>query len=172
MSPRHAERRRPLVIVGYDGSPQAKVAVHVAAERAGPGGTVVAVHVLPPAPAHLGTPYYDRAVEAGHRRGDELMRELADASTAGTRLETTLVRGAPAETLCRLARSRDAEAIVIGSRGLGRRRSLLTKSVGQALLHLADRPVLVVPPGAVAARTAQPSPISSRRIASTSSAAR
>jgi len=155
---RDFKRRGPLVIVGYDGSPQAHDAVELAAERAGPGGTVIAVHVLPPAPAHLGTPYYERAVEANQMRGQQLLRELVDGSTAAARLRTELFHGTPAEVLSRLARSRGADEILIGSRGLGRWRSLLRKSVSQQLLRLADRPVLVVPTGAVSAKATLPSP--------------
>jgi nucleotide-binding universal stress UspA family protein len=48
-----------------------------------------------------------------------------------------------AETIVATAAQRDAAAIVIGSRGLGRIRSLLG-STSRRLLHDSDRPVLVV----------------------------
>jgi nucleotide-binding universal stress UspA family protein len=143
------QRRGRLVIVGCDGSPNSRHAVDVAEDRAGPTGTVLAVHVLPPAPSHLGTPYYEHAVEESHRRGSEILRQLRDERTSGARLETELVHGTPAEALARLARSRKANEIVIGSRGLGRWRSLVESSVSHKLLRLADRPVLVVPSRAV-----------------------
>lgn len=147
-----AKRRGPLVIAGYDGSPAARDAVERAAERAGPRGTVLAVHVLPPAPAHLGTPYYERAVAGNQLRGQRLLRELVDRSTPAGHLETELFHGTPAEVLSRVARARGADEIVIGSRGLGRWRSLLGTSVSQQLLRVADRPVLVIPSGAVHAK--------------------
>ena len=58
------------------------------------------------------------------------------------------MEGEPAEALLRIARQRGAREIVVGSRGLGRFRSILG-SVSHALLEHADRPVLIVPRGAV-----------------------
>ena len=46
--------------------------------------------------------------------------------------------------------SRDADEIVVGARGRGRIRALLG-SVSHELLHIADRPVLVIPAAAVEA---------------------
>jgi hypothetical protein len=40
--------RPATIVVGYDGSDEAREAVAVAAEHAGRDGTVVAVHVRPP----------------------------------------------------------------------------------------------------------------------------
>jgi nucleotide-binding universal stress UspA family protein len=142
------DRRERVVVVGYDGSRHAGHAVDAAAQRAGPRGTVLAVHVLPPAPSHLGTPYYERAVEESHRRGRQILRRLRRERPSGPRVETELIHGTPAEALARLARSRNANEIVVGSRGLGRWRALFGKSVSHEVLRLADRPVLVVPPGA------------------------
>ncbi len=43
-----------------------------------------------------------------------------------------------------VARAADADLIVAGSRGLGEMAGLLLGSVTNRLIHLADRPVLVV----------------------------
>lgn len=146
---RDFDRRGKLIVVGYDDSPHAQDAVELAAERAGPGGTVLAVHVLPAAPFHLGTPYYQRAVEGNHQRGRQLLRRLVEALRPGVRIEAELFHGTPEEVLARVARQREADEIVVGSRGLGRWRSVVRRSVSHELLRLADRPVLVVPSRAV-----------------------
>ena len=47
-----------------------------------------------------------------------------------------------------MARVRGADEIVVGARGLGRVRALLG-SVSHELLHVADRPVVVIPSAAI-----------------------
>jgi nucleotide-binding universal stress UspA family protein len=51
------------------------------------------------------------------------------------------------DTILDVARDRDAAVIVTGSRGLGGVKLALLGSVSAGLLHGADRPVLVLPPG-------------------------
>lgn len=52
--------------------------------------------------------------------------------------------GDPGTAICRVAEVRDADEIVIGSRGTGRMRSLLG-SVAHDVLHRATVPVVVIP---------------------------
>jgi nucleotide-binding universal stress UspA family protein len=47
-----------------------------------------------------------------------------------------------------MSRARNADEIVVGARGLGRMRALLG-SVSHELLHIADRPVVVIPTAAI-----------------------
>jgi nucleotide-binding universal stress UspA family protein len=137
-----------VVVAGYDGSQESRMALAVAAQRAGPHGTVVPVHVVQRASDWLGTPYYDREVEAEHHAGHALLREIDDLDTGSTTVEPELIEGEPAEALLRIAQSRGAREIVVGSRGLGRLRAILG-SVSHALLQQADRPVVIVPKGAL-----------------------
>jgi nucleotide-binding universal stress UspA family protein len=77
-------------------------------------------------------------------RGRELLDEVESGGglPAGTDFE--LLEGPPAEAIARAAIVRDADEIVVGSRGLGRFRGAFG-SVSHGLLHEADRPVVVVP---------------------------
>ena len=138
----------PLIVVGYDGSDEARLAVTVAAERAGPDGTIVPLLVVPAAPGWLGAPYHDRQVESSRRAADDLLAEIDGLDTGDTAVAPELIEGEPAEALSRVARQRGAREIIVGSRGLGRFRSVLG-SVSHALLEHADRPVVIVPRGAV-----------------------
>ena len=144
---RRTERQAPI-IVGYDGSPESKLAVQVAAERAGPQGTVVPIHVTLPASDWLGSASFEPIGGHTHHAAQILMADLDDLDVGDVSLEPELIEGEPAEALLRIARSRDAREIVVGSRGLGRFRSLLG-STSHALLERADRPVVIVPRGAV-----------------------
>ena len=51
--------QRRTVVVGYDGSDEARAAFAVAIDRAQPSDTVVVVHATAPASNWLGAPYYE-----------------------------------------------------------------------------------------------------------------
>jgi nucleotide-binding universal stress UspA family protein len=152
-SPKRLESEPPAVVAGYDGSAEARLALDVAAERAGPDGTVVVVVALPPTSRWLDSPLYDGAVAERRRREREILGELADVDLGDLTLEIELVDGRPAEALVREARSRDAVEIVVGSRSLGPIRAALG-SVSREVLRQADRPVVVVPSPAADAEAA------------------
>ncbi len=148
---RSAEPR--TVIVGYDGSDEARAAFAVAIDRAQPADTIVVVHASQSASSWLGTPYYDRAVADILSAAEQVLDEMRPiAEQVETRIEFEVVEGSPAEVLIRLAAVRDADEIVVGSRGLGRLRGALG-SVSQELLREAARPVLVVTRDAASARS-------------------
>jgi len=136
-----------MVIVGYDESPPARAALRYAARRA-TDGTVVAVHAFQPAPDWLGSPYYQRALDAYQAHGSVLLQSLEEKHDLGAELVTTLLEGPPARAIVAAADARDADEIVVGSRGFGRVRGVLG-SVSHAVLHEADRPVVVIPADAV-----------------------
>jgi nucleotide-binding universal stress UspA family protein len=138
------------VVAGYDGSREARHALAVAAERAGPGGTVVVVHATPPTTPWLDSPFYADAVAARMRREDEILEELQDLDLGDVRAAVELVEGSAREAILRAARSRDAAEIVVGSRGRGTVRALLG-SVSQDVARHARRPVVIVSPAAAAA---------------------
>lgn len=78
--------------------------------------------------------------EATARAGAELARGLgADAEPLAVEDERDVAR-----TLLALAAQHDADAVVVGSRGLGGLKSRVLGSTSKALLHDAHRPVLVV----------------------------
>ena len=137
---------RPRIVVGYDGSEPARRAVAYAAGRAGSTGKVWIVHCYGPPPDWLGAPNYQRLLEDHQARGkailDALLLEGDELVDVDYELE--LLDGKPAEAVVKTAQVRDADEIVLGSRGFGRVRAALG-SVSQETLHLADRPVVVIP---------------------------
>jgi nucleotide-binding universal stress UspA family protein len=156
-----ADRRRDpcehglcTVVVGYDGSPPARAAITYAARRAACGGCVVAVHAIEPSREWLEGPHSHRAAAEHRAQGRELLRSLELLRSAhderSDRTETSLVERRPAKAIVAAADERDADEIVVGSRGFGRVRGVLG-SVSHAVLREADRPVVVIPADAASA---------------------
>jgi nucleotide-binding universal stress UspA family protein len=144
-------QRGPVIVVGYDGSEPSRFAVTVAARRAGDTGKLFVVHAYELPPDFLGFPNYDRLLSDRRDHGRALLDALpltGNDELLATEYETELIGGPPAQALADIARARDADEIIVGARGLGRVRSLLG-SVSHELLHIADRPVLVIPAAAV-----------------------
>jgi nucleotide-binding universal stress UspA family protein len=132
------------IVVGYDGSSEARAALAAAAARAGRGGTVVAVYATEPASNWLDTPHYPRAVELRRERAARILGELPTLDLADVTVEAELVDGPVPEALAEVATLRDADEIAVGSRRLGWFRGALG-SVSRRVLRIADRPVVVVP---------------------------
>jgi nucleotide-binding universal stress UspA family protein len=140
----------PTIVVGYDGSDPARAALVFAARQAGTRGRVFVVHAYELPPDFLGSPYYDQFLSERRDRGEALLRDLPlqDAWLTGPEYEMELIGGSAAEAITDVARARHADQIVVGARGLGRIRALLG-SVSHELLHIADRPVVVIPAAAL-----------------------
>jgi nucleotide-binding universal stress UspA family protein len=74
-----------------------------------------------------------------------LDRARRRAEEKGVGAQEEILEGNAAEQIVEIARARDAAMIVVGSRGLGAIAGALLGSVSSAVIHRADRPVLVVP---------------------------
>ncbi len=133
------------IVVGYDGSDCAKEAVRVALEVGKAYGekvTVAFAYEISPVGGELHD-YHVALKELATKRLDEA-RELLLAAD-GVEVEPVIVEESPAQGLADLADERDARVIVVGTRGESPWRGALLGSTPHKLLHLADRPVLVVP---------------------------
>jgi nucleotide-binding universal stress UspA family protein len=79
-------------------------------------------------------------------RADDILghaRDLARIDAPDAPIETRALEGQPATVL--IDSSKDADLLVVGSRGLGGFRGLLLGSVGAQCAHHARCPVLIVP---------------------------
>jgi nucleotide-binding universal stress UspA family protein len=132
---------QPCVVIAYDGSPTSRAALAWARDRVGPDGKIVAVHAFEPPADWRGSPGYQRVLDEHRSLGQALLDELESDAV----LETELIAGPPAETVAKVASTRGASEIVVGSRGVGRMRAALG-SVSHDLLHIAPCPVVVIPP--------------------------
>lgn len=141
----------PCIVVGFDGSPASHVALSRAIERVGPYGRLYLVHAweVPEAWRGRGTyqPYVDRELthaETILTSAVESHPRLKDISW-----ESELIGGPPARAIADVAEVRNADEIILGTRGFGRMRALLG-SVAHELIHLAPCAVTVIPERMVA----------------------
>ena len=84
--------------------------------------------------------------DAIRKVGEKITAEAVErARSAGVEVEIELLDERPTEALLSLAEKHDARAIVVGSYGEHPIKGALLGSVPHKLLHLSERPVLVVP---------------------------
>jgi len=138
------------IVVGIDGSPQSRAALDWAtheAERA--GGEIDAVFAYDSGLAWIdvGSQYEAVIVEhAAERAKQELHRALDDQANerpSPVVVHPLVVEGEPARVLVELAR--EADLLVVGTRGRGGFAGLLLGSVSQRCAERSPCPVVVVP---------------------------
>jgi nucleotide-binding universal stress UspA family protein len=131
------------LVVGYDGTDGARAALHAAAELATElGGEGVAVFGY--SIGRLGGEVVDYA-RAVKEHGEAMLEEAQRlAGDAGVEIDTVLRESEIAECLIAVGDERDARMIVVGSYGERPLKSALVGSTPTRLLHLSERPVLVV----------------------------
>jgi len=141
---------KPVVVVGYDGSAASRAAVVHAVRRAGAGGCLYVVHAYRVPHDYWGTGYYQQLLDEVALDGRKLIERLPDEIDALSDVEwhSEIFAGVPAQAIANVAAAREADEIVVGSRGYGRPRALLG-SVSHELIHLATCPVTVIPERAV-----------------------
>jgi nucleotide-binding universal stress UspA family protein len=130
------------IVVGYDGSDHGKRALERAAAMAGDGSQVVVVAAAEP---HARTGITEGAhldpSEVGKRREDleEARAFLAERSIDA---ETIEGQGDPGSVIVDAAK--DADLVIVGSRGLNTVQRILMGSVSSKVVHRAPCDVLVV----------------------------
>jgi nucleotide-binding universal stress UspA family protein len=135
------------IVVGYDGSPASRAAVQHGVRAAGPEGRVVIVNAYQIPPDYMGEPFYQDMLSAAVKRSEDATRDLEATceGLAGLDHEMELMAGDAGEGILKVAESRKADEIIVGSRGLGRVGSWLMGSVAQKVIRGAQCPVLVIP---------------------------
>jgi nucleotide-binding universal stress UspA family protein len=143
------------ILIATDGSTEAGYALEQGLTLADDvGGDAIVVYVRPSPTSLLGAPYYQDVITEEARHAEAV---IAEAKVHGARYDAAVdyevIEGDAVEAVIDLARARDVDLIVVGSRGLGVIKGLLLGSVSSGILHRADRPVLVTrtPSGVAAA---------------------
>jgi nucleotide-binding universal stress UspA family protein len=133
------------ILISADGSPGADAAVTDGLELARQAGAKVLFVNVRPTISLLGAPYeQEKLSEQLTIAREALEGATARASELGVEAESEILEGDPAERILGLARSRDVDLVVVGSRGRGGVSAALLGSVSRAVVNGADRPVLVV----------------------------
>jgi nucleotide-binding universal stress UspA family protein len=142
----------PGIIVGIDGSDHSKHALEWAMKEAAIRHAPLTVIIVHPVIAGFsGRPVAYPTDDALVDKARETAREEVDKTLAllgGPGPETVTVQavdGFPAEVL--ITAGRDADMIVVGSRGSGGFKRLLLGSVSSQVTHHAQCPVVVIPSG-------------------------
>ena len=147
---------RPRYLVATDASTAGQEAVREAVELAGRSGASLSILYVRHAPLPvLGDPFYQRTLSEELARGRAIVDDAAaTAEAAGVAAEVDMLEGDPATRILELARHRDVDMIVLGSRGRGAVAGTLLGSVSKAVVNGAGCPVLVVRPPAPSRRAA------------------
>jgi nucleotide-binding universal stress UspA family protein len=136
------------IVVGYDGSACAELALDCALDLAlALGDPLVVAYAAEPPGRVAGEEFgeHRRALEELGRAATEQAVQRAEAR--GVEVEPVVVPQRPADALIRLADERGARMIVVGASGEGPIAAAILGSVPYKLLHRSTVPVLVVPGG-------------------------
>lgn len=133
------------IVIGYDGTDCSRAALNEGLSTAKAlGDDVVVVFGYSP-PGTWGGEIVEHE-EAIEERGKKVLSEAQhQAEAAGATVELELVAKKASEAIVGVAEKRDARMIVVGSYGDPPLKGMILGSTPNKLLHIADRPVLVVP---------------------------
>lgn len=133
------------IVVGYDGSACGEAALATAIGIAGELDDRIAV-VFGYAPPGIWGGEIAEHEEAIEEYGEKVMAQARkQAGDSDVELDVEMVAKRPAEALIAAAEERDARMIVVGTFGEPQLKGLILGSTPNKLLHMSERPVLVVP---------------------------
>jgi nucleotide-binding universal stress UspA family protein len=134
-----------MIVVATDGSDASQLAAREGLELAKETGAAVTVVTARQPISFIGAPYDQRELSRQLARARAALdRAKAEAEAIGVEASYEIREGDPADEILRIAADRQADLVVLGSRGLGAIRGALLGSVSKAVVSGSDRPVLVV----------------------------
>ncbi|MEJ8645566.1 universal stress protein [Streptomyces sp. MS1.HAVA.3] len=133
------------VVLGYDESPGAERALHVALEVATAFGEPLVLVYGAAAPGAAGEEYRAHREAVRQAGRSALAHAVEEADAAGVPSTVEVVDEKPAQALLDAAERHRARVIIVGSWGDSPMRGALLGSTPHKLLHLSPVPVLCVP---------------------------
>ena len=135
------------ILLGVDGSEHALHAARIASDLAREMKSqilriVVAFDAVPP---YLGEPNMQAAISARMREAENILQKAQEAvGNIPGKVHTEILEGSPGEAILDVAKTRQVDLIVMGSRGLGRLAGAFLGSQSQEVVQHAQCPVLIV----------------------------
>jgi nucleotide-binding universal stress UspA family protein len=134
------------IIVPVDGSEHSQRALTYAQGLATQfGATLWLLHAFPQTSDLLGYDEYEKLVARRESAGQEILDQAQQLLTDKPDVHLELLEGPAAEAIIRVANIREADLIIMGTRGLGTLQGLLLGSVSHKVTQHAPCPVLLIP---------------------------
>lgn len=134
------------ILIAYDGSEHSQRAARIAGDlaRMQSQTELWLVCILEPIPSELGQPYLDNLITKRKHIGEELLQKARELIGESVAVHDVLLFGSPAESILDIAKNRNCDLIIMGTRGFGGLRGLLLGSQINKVISLSDCPVLAV----------------------------
>lgn len=133
------------ILMATDSSEPSKRAVEFAAGLAEDHGSeIIVFHAIPHVVSRLGTRELEDP-DAATELVDETVRDLKDRGLNARGEVVRVLEGLMSRGIVESAENASADVIVMGTRGLSNFGGLFLGSVTNRVLHLAEKPVIVVP---------------------------
>lgn len=134
------------ILLGYDGSPHARKALRVALDLAQKYKAEITAVSIAHVPDFADTrDEVNGALEDAQNFFTKVLEQARElAAQEGVTLTTKVVPGHPADRLVHLAEEGGYDLIILGARGLSGIKRFLLGSVSEAVVRLANCPVLIV----------------------------
>lgn len=134
------------IVLAVDGSQHSMRAVVYARSLAEAyGAKILLVHAYPHTSDLRGAEQYGNLVSRRKSTGQEVLNEARkNLGGKSFEVEEDLLEGPAAEAILKVARTRNADLIILGTRGKGSLEGVLFGSVSSKVTHYADCTVMVV----------------------------
>jgi len=134
------------ILLGVDGSDHALRAAKLAGDLTRlMNAELIVVTAFDPIPPYLGEPNLQEAISARLHAANQILEDgIKAVGEVPSEVVTEALEGSAAEVILEVARVREVDLIVVGSRGLGKFSGLLLGSQSQKIIQHATCPVLVI----------------------------